>query len=81
MTKDERKVESILLQERWKLIQQGTSRKHISKRRSEIYVGKLLHAKVIDQSLYCVDPQKRLLIPTQHHPLLLKQKWNMLKPD
>jgi len=51
VTKDERKVESILLQERWKLIQQGTSRKHITIWRSEIYVGKLLHAKVIDQKL------------------------------
>jgi len=51
MTKDERKVESILLQKRWKLIQQATSRKHITIRRSEIYVGKLLYAKVIDQKL------------------------------
>ena len=51
MTKDEKKVESILLQECWKLIQKGTSRKHITIRRSEIYVDKLLHAKVIDQKL------------------------------
>jgi len=51
MTKDERKVESMLLQECWKLIQQGTSCKHITIRRTEIYVRKLLHAKVIDQKL------------------------------
>ena len=29
MSKEERKVESLLLQEHWKLIQQGTSHKHI----------------------------------------------------
>ena len=59
MIKDERKVESILLQERWKLIQQGTSRKHISIRRSEMYVGKLLHAKVIDQKpILCRSPEE-----------------------
>ena len=51
MTKDERKVESMLLQERWKLIQQGTSRKHISIRRSEMFVNKLLYAKVTNQKL------------------------------
>ena len=46
MSKEERTVESLLLQEHWKLIQQGTSRKHITIQRSEMYVGKLLHAKV-----------------------------------
>jgi len=51
MTKDEKKVESILLQECWKLIQKGTSHKHITIWRSEIYVDKLLRAKVIDQKL------------------------------
>ena len=51
MSKDERKVESVLLQERWKLIQKGTNRKHISIRKKEIFVGKLLHAKVVDQKL------------------------------
>jgi len=51
MSKDERKVESVLLQEHWKLIQQGTNHKHISIRKNEIFVGKLLHAKVVDQKL------------------------------
>ena len=56
---DERKVESILLQEWWKFIQQGTSRKHISIRRSEMYMGKLLHAKVIDKKLIlCKSPEE-----------------------
>jgi len=59
MTKDERKVESIPLQECWKLIQQGTNCKHITIRRSEIYVGKLLHAKVINQKLVlCRSPEE-----------------------
>ena len=51
MSKDERKVGSILLQERWKLIQRGTNRKHNSIRKNEIFVGKLLHAKVVNQNL------------------------------
>ena len=46
-----RKVESMLLQEHWKLIQQGTIRKHIAIQRAEKFVGKLLYAKVIDQKL------------------------------
>ena len=50
-TKDERKVESMLLQEHWKLIQQGTSHKHITIRRSEMFVNKLLYVKVTDQKL------------------------------
>ena len=57
MSKEERMVESLLLQERWKLIQQGTSRKHITIRRSEMYVGKLLHAKVTNLKLVlCKSP-------------------------
>jgi len=55
-SKDERKVESMLLQERWRLIQQGTNRKNITIRKSEILVGKLLHAKVIDQKLVYRSP-------------------------
>jgi len=51
MTKDERKVESMLLQERWKLIEQGTNCKHITIRRSEIFVNKLLYAKATNQKL------------------------------
>jgi len=56
MSKDERKVESMLSQERWRLIQQGTNRKNITIRKSEILVGKLLHAKVIDQKLVYRSP-------------------------
>ena len=46
-----RKVESMLLQEHWKLIQKGTIRKHITIQKAEKFVGKLLYAKVIDQKL------------------------------
>jgi len=71
-------VESVLLQECWKLIQQGTSRKHITIRRSEIYVGKLLHAKVIDQKLVLYRSPEET---TDINSLPLKQKWNMLKSN
>jgi len=56
MSKDERKVESMLLQEHRKLIQQATNRKNITIWKSEILVGKLLHAKAIDQKLVYRSP-------------------------
>jgi len=57
MSKDERKIESILLQERWKLIQQGANRKVITIRKNEIFVGGLHHGKVIDQNFVKYGPQ------------------------
>jgi len=39
------------LSEHWKLTQQAMNCKCISIRKAEIFVGKLLHAKVIDQKL------------------------------
>ena len=67
MSKHERKVESMLLQEHRKLIQQGTNRKDITIRKNEISVGKLLYGKVIDQKFV-----RRVLQvnTTEHSPTL-----------
>jgi len=48
MTPEERKIESILLYERWNLIQQGTDRKLIRIRNGQIFINKTLHGKVTD---------------------------------
>lgn len=70
INKDERKVESILLQVSWKLIQQSTSHKHNTYRDLSIPKSSI-------KGLYSIDSWQRLLIATQHYPLLLKQKWNI----
>ena len=50
MSKEQRKIESILLKERWNLIQSGISRTQIRIRDSNIYVNKKLHGKVVDST-------------------------------
>ena len=50
MSKEQRKIESILLKERWNLIQSGISRTQIRIRDSNIYVSKKLHGKVVDST-------------------------------
>ena len=46
MTPEERNTESLLLKERWKLIQQGHSRKSIKIRNAHIYVNNQRHGIV-----------------------------------
>ena len=50
MSTEQRKIESILLKERWNLIQSGISRTQIRIRDSNIYVNKKLHGKVVDST-------------------------------
>ena len=51
MTKDERLVESILLKERWALIQKKTERKSIKISGNKIFVNSKLHGEVKNSSL------------------------------
>ena len=51
MSPTERQTESILLKERWSLIQAGHERKNIKLRGSKIFVNNKLHGEVIDSSL------------------------------
>ena len=48
MTPEERKIESILLHERWNLIQQGIDRKAIKLRNGQILINNRLHGIVTD---------------------------------
>ena len=47
MMQEQRKLEKILMRERWKLIQSGVSRTHIKIRNSNIYVKNKLHGLVM----------------------------------
>ena len=46
LTKEERLIESILLHERWNLVQNGTDRKFIKIRNTQIFVHNKLHGSV-----------------------------------
>jgi len=48
LTSEERKIESILLHERWNIIQKGIDRKTIKLRNRQILVNNRLHGKVTD---------------------------------
>ena len=48
MSPDQRLQESVLMRERWSLIQTGTSRNHIRIRGNSIYVSSKLHGRVLD---------------------------------
>lgn len=48
MTKEERKIQSILLQERRKLIQSGESSQHVKLRGNSLYLNKRKHGSVIN---------------------------------
>ena len=47
LSSQERLCESLLLKERWKLIQAGTDRRHIKIRRSSLIVSGKFHAEVV----------------------------------
>ena len=56
MTREERKADSLLLQERWRLIQSGVPKSSIKISRFTIYVNKCQHGQVIN-SAFCLTPQ------------------------
>lgn len=55
LTPEERKTNSILLKERWKLISLGTDRRNIKIRGSNIFLNGRLHGKVIN-SVFSLSP-------------------------
>ena len=61
MTAEERNIESILLKERWNLIQKGYPRKVIKVRSTYIYVNNQSYGRVIDSKFH----QLSQLIPLQ----------------
>ena len=52
MTKGKRQVESILMKERWELIQSGVPRNQIKVRNSVLCVRNKMHGRVIDYYYY-----------------------------
>jgi len=49
-SQEERQIESVLLKERWVLIQAGTERKAIKIRSTKIFVSNKLHGQIINSS-------------------------------
>ena len=58
-TKEERQRESLLLSERWKLMQAGTDRKEIKIRSSIIYLKGIKHAQVHNNHLQYFSPSNQ----------------------
>ena len=56
MTPAERKIESLLLKERWQIIQSGTDRKSIKICYNKIFVQKNLHNQAINSTLVLSQP-------------------------
>lgn len=50
-----RKIEALLLKERWRLIESGVDRRHIKIRGSNIYLNDQLHGKIIESELSLVS--------------------------
>jgi len=50
LSQEERQIESLLLKERWVLIQAGTERKAIKIRGTKIFVSNKLHGQIINSS-------------------------------
>ena len=58
----DRKIEALLLKERWQLIQSGIDRRFIKVRGSKIFVKNQLHGKVVDSTLSLVSGSEVLPI-------------------
>lgn len=56
MTREERLIESLLLKERWSLIQNGMERKFIRIRNNKIFVHNKLHGQIVNSSFIASDP-------------------------
>ena len=63
MSKSERLIERLLLNERWRLIQSHVSKRDIRIGKSVIYVNGVPHAKVINSSLVLSEPASTELTP------------------
>jgi len=57
MTREERHAESLLLKERWSLIQSGLDRRAIKIRFNKIFVNNKLHGQVVNSSFVSHHPQ------------------------
>ena len=60
MTVEEKKIEGLLLKERWELLQKGMDRNQIKIRQNNLYINDKLHARVLDAKLHTLSS-------TRHH--------------
>ena len=58
MSLEERKCESMLLHERWNLIQQGVDHKTIKIHNKQLFVDDQLHGKIINSKCYVCLPKQ-----------------------
>ena len=58
MTVEEKKIEGLLLKERWELLQKGIDRNQIKIRQNNLYVNDKLHARVLDAKLHTLSSTK-----------------------
>ena len=56
MSREQRLLESILMKERWGLIQSGVARKSIKIRNTRLFVNNKLHGQVINSKFQCESP-------------------------
>ena len=68
LSRAERVIDSLLMKERWNLIQSGTERKHIKIRNDSIYVSNKLHGKVVDSVFQASYPTQPPLVPADSVP-------------
>jgi len=67
MTPDERQIESILLKERWTLIQKDTERRAIKIRGNKIFLNNKLHGEVKDSKLFLQISQDQQMDQTSNN--------------
>ena len=58
MTVEEKKIEGLLLKERWELLQKGIDRNQIKIRQNNLYINDKLHARVLDAKLHTLSSTK-----------------------
>ena len=58
MTVEEKKIEGLLLKERWELLQKGIDRSQIKIRQNNLYINDKLHARVLDAKLHTLSSTK-----------------------
>ena len=64
MTAEEKKIEGLLLKERWELLQKDINRNQIKIRQNSLYINDRLHAGVLDAKLHTLSSTKHRFATT-----------------
>ena len=86
MTVEEKKIEGLLLKERWELLQKGMDRNQIKIHQNNLYINDKLHARILDAKLHTLsstrhhstttDALRSVLVITD----LMLNKWIQISP-